>query len=922
MKQCFSLLLILYAAASALAGCSCETERKTCRPGQTRCSGDVIQQCYRNSWLDWIDCASANAACVEIDGDGYCVPLEADAGVDTDHEMEPEAVCELDAELDVEREADHGPDAELAQELETESENEANTEGEHVSDTEIDTYVPGEDIEWVSIPGGSFQMGSDDLEAYDNEQPVHQVTVPGFEMARTEVTVAQYRKCVDAGVCTEPATDSRCNWNVAGRDSHPVNCLDWNQARAFSQWVGGRLPTEAEWEFAARSGGRDRRYPWGDQRATCAYAVMDEGSGMGCGQNITASVCSKTAGNTDQGLCDMAGNVFEWVEDDYHADYTGAPVDGCAWVDDPRASNRVFRGGSFFVKWLFLRASYRSPYLPTVHTIHLGFRPARTIESDADADTVTDADTDTDTCVNPSTAPNGDPCCENEQGYPECEPSDGRGGPYIMIPAATFWMGCRDDLNGSLDCFEDELPQHEVHLSSYGIDKYEITQARYKAFVDDTGHREPYDDWDPVGKPNHPLTHASWYDVRDYCQWVGGRLPTEAQWEYAARGPMSSSDDYAAFPWGTNEIDCDHANYYEGCSGHTDPVGSRPLGVSPFGVHDLSGNAKEWCLDWYDSEYYAFSPVQDPEGPCSGGFHSMRGGSWWLSNPVPGYSRSSIRIVTLTVAGARCSRQGAGADADSDADVDADTDTDTYDSTIMWVTIEGGTYMMGNPEADDFHQNEQPVHEVVVSGFQMARTEVTIRQYQACVDAGGCTAIEWSGCSSYDSYCYNFPVSCVSWEQARAFSAWVGGRLPSESEWEYAARSGGKDKTYPWGEEESSCEFAIIRSTPPFPDSAGCNLQRVWEVCSRPKGDTEHGLCDMAGNVSEWVEDDYHENYENAPSDCSAWFDDPRGPQRVIRGGSYTSSPDSGGRTMARSWHPSDYITDGTGFRPVKDLDD
>jgi len=229
-------------------------------------------------------------------------------------------------------------------------------------------------------------------------------------------------------------------------------------------------------------------------------------------------------------------------------------------------------------------------------------------------------------------AANGDICCENAKGYQECEPSGGRGGPYVLVPAGTFWMGCREDLNDSWNCGSDETPQHEVRLSSYGIDVHEVTQAEYKAFVDDTGHRTPSCDWEPVSTSDHPVVCVDWNDLRAYCQWAGGDLPTEAQWEYAARGPMLDADDYSAFPWGTNEIDCDHAVIYEdgnGCgTGGAWPFCSKTAGNSPFGQCDMAGNVWEWCLDWYGSGYYASSPLEDPDGPASGSSRVLRGGSW------------------------------------------------------------------------------------------------------------------------------------------------------------------------------------------------------------------------------------------------------------------------------------------------------
>lgn len=253
-------------------------------------------------------------------------------------------------------------------------------------------------IEWVSIRGGNFMMGSNDSIAMGGASipgPVHEVSVPEFEMSKTEVTNRQYRTCVNAGACTPPhALRGSCivrngswwnRWMVSKSlrgDDHPVVCVDWNQARAFARWVGGRLPSEAEWEYAARSAGKDWKYPWGNTEANCKNAVIGADCSLGCvpcGGKATEPVCSKPSGNTEQGLCDMAGNVWEWVEDWYHGSYSGAPADASAWIH-PSGSYRVARGGSWNDLASEARATNRGRIDPGYWDKNLGFRVARSAQ--------------------------------------------------------------------------------------------------------------------------------------------------------------------------------------------------------------------------------------------------------------------------------------------------------------------------------------------------------------------------------------------------------------------------------------------------------------------------------------------------------------------------------------------------------------
>lgn len=220
-------------------------------------------------------------------------------------------------------------------------------------------------IQWVRMPAGTYMMG-------EGAQR-HAVTLKAFEIAKTIVTNKQYRACVEAGACS--AADS-CGHPSTG-DDRPQICVDFDQAQQFSKWVGGRLPTEAEWEYAARSGGKDQRYPWGDKDATCDNAIVSDG----CGRKSTWPVCSKTAGNTEQGLCDMSGNAWQWVQDWYHPDYKGAPTDGSAWLT-PAGTKRVFRGGSWSSESVDARATSRDRGDPALRICDLSFRPMREILAD------------------------------------------------------------------------------------------------------------------------------------------------------------------------------------------------------------------------------------------------------------------------------------------------------------------------------------------------------------------------------------------------------------------------------------------------------------------------------------------------------------------------------------------------------------
>ena len=244
-------------------------------------------------------------------------------------------------------------------------------------------------LQWVTIPGGSFMMGSNF--GSRQETPVHHVTVKPFQLSKTEVTLGQYRACEESGNCTmlrKRRSLSRGLETEKLNASRPVTGVDWKTARVFCTWAGGgRLPSEAEWEYAARSGGKTRSYPWGEEEASCARAVISVGGRAGCGRaGIGRSkrpfpVCSKTSGNTTHGLCDMVGNVAEWVEDCWHNNYQGAPSNGSAWSSGGNCRSGVLRGGSYYDGYQnLIRATSRKRATARFSNTSIGFRCARSIK--------------------------------------------------------------------------------------------------------------------------------------------------------------------------------------------------------------------------------------------------------------------------------------------------------------------------------------------------------------------------------------------------------------------------------------------------------------------------------------------------------------------------------------------------------------
>ncbi len=251
----------------------------------------------------------------------------------------------------------------------------------------------------------------------------------------------------------------------------------------------------------------------------------------------------------------------------------------------------------------------------------------------------------------------------------------------VYVPAGEFLMGstdaevaqalkgCSDSGWVLCDLINAEKPQHTVSLDAYWIDKTDVTNAMFAQFVKATSYKTGAEklgfayvlnlsmgfspeSWEPTsganwqhprgpgsdikGLDDHPVVQVSWYDAKAYCEWAGRQLPTEAQWEKAARGT-----DGRKYPWGNDPVAGNLLNFADKNlairqadktidDGYpfTSPVGHYPKGASPYGALDMAGNVDQWVADWYDEKYYASSPDPNPAGPASGQYRAVRGGAW------------------------------------------------------------------------------------------------------------------------------------------------------------------------------------------------------------------------------------------------------------------------------------------------------
>ncbi len=461
------------------------------------------------------------------------------------------------------------------------------------------------DYPLVKIPAGRFLQGSpDDERGHDNgEAPQHWVKISNdFLLGATEVTQAQWQIVMSATPSANYACGPDCPVdNVSWLDAmlfcnrlsklegfKPCYFLDDGEVRWNQGCDGYRLPTEAEWEYAARAGG-ERAFASGKCLST-DEANYNGLSPLGkCPEGLdrngplrAGSLCPNA-----WGLHDMHGNVKEWVWD-WYGDYPDLPQ------SDPLGPAggvaRVFRGGSWAMGAEYCRAAYRGYDGPEDADRDRGLRLARSLQA--------------------PNGENGSLLFPPRQSAPALPERDG----MVRLPGGEYKMGCSP---GDTACEDNEYPAHNVTVGSFWLDRSETTNGDYKKCVAAGACKMPLDSQWYLDRPDDlPVVGVTWNQAHAYCKWADKRLPTEAEWEFAARAG-------AAWPlYGP----LDQIAWHGGNSQRPQRVAQKR--ANPFGLYDTVGNAAEWVSDWYDEDTYANSAPRNPWGPRSGVYKIARGGGW------------------------------------------------------------------------------------------------------------------------------------------------------------------------------------------------------------------------------------------------------------------------------------------------------
>ncbi len=857
-----------------------------------------------------------------------------------------------------------------------------------ITETSLSSVV--EDVlgPMILVPGGEFVMGFQRWEDHSFRLPLHNVKLDEYYLDQFEVTNAQFQKFVEAtGYETYPqregyapvilppsektqgdvlefelenldflSTDNDeemagANWEFpegqdsvfkAGRADHPVVTVSWEGAHAYCQWTGKRLPTEAEWEFAAKAGGTSvdpEDFGWWNRLDHSnlgnfadeshhqtfrnpkskpePYEPIYHMEGYNDGFPRTAPIGSFNPNSW--GFYDMNGNVSEWV-----ANWeTQEDIDENVLLENPKGPEtgfqKIIRGDNWEGVPESLLTFQRSENDPLNSGPTTGFRCARDATAPAPPESIQEP---TQTPTYPTQQTPDRP--SSSQVESKKDSSAVQEAPTVLIPAGSF---SREMYTPTHEFFE-----RAVYLNAFRLDQHEVTNEQFARFVKETGyqtkaeratyaivntrdlwHKQKGAYWlrpngiDSVfdqGMKDHPVVSVSWDDAQAYCKWEGKRLPTEAEWVYAAHAgqrkkrltieevekaqnkPGNFLDEEPEEETFEDDFDMDFPEpfYYVDGYTRTAPVGSFP--ANPWGLYDMAGNVWEWVQDWHDRMYRLEGPSINPQGPDTGKRKVVRGGAW-VTNDYQNlwdHRESYVPRYRINSIGFRCAEdisEGSGISVNVKVpSVEEAPKTFPESDVTPMVSIPAGKFHMGfqaepteqlspsnseqelpeeqyaemedsDPLEMERHENESPIHPVSIDAFQLDQHEVTNAQFFKFIeethyvtsaekkrmglvfkDIGGLQEVWRASWRKPDGKTSIFspdradhPVRMMSWNDANAYCQWAGKRLPTEAEWEYAARAGTTTKVW-WGD-----EFSI---SPPKANLADESLKKEFEK-TRPK---------------------------------------------------------------------------------------
>ena len=871
---------------------------------------------------------------------------------------------------------------------------------EQPSDSIIKIVEDSLNFNMIYVRGGTFMMGNDP----SGENVAHKVILPNYYIGETEVTQRLWQRVMGG---------NPSRWHDGDK---PVERVTWEDCQEFVSRLSAmtgrsfRLPTEAEWEYAARGGRRTRGYPYAG-----SYNVGNVAWYSGNSSTMTHKVMNLLP--NELGIYDMSGNVAEWCHDVYGA-YGSAvqynPVGPDASADSAALTVRVLRGGAWNSEasgcLVTQRANNTQNHAeatiglrlamdaPTSRALRVSERVVYMEVGDVRTISVLNGSGDYTTSgggsvVNYSMNANNMTITGLRVGTTSINIKDNVSGYYTTVTVVvrpkkkpfiyhtiTFWIkyvwGGSFDMGAtneqSVFAADNERPAHRVLLPTYGLGMTEVTQELWQAVM---GYNPSVN----TGNVKMPVDNVTWDEAQEFVARlsdyfdVNFRLPTEAEWEYAARGAWRHMPYIYS---GSNTIG--NVAWYNGNSGGTTHVVETKQSNDEL-ISDMSGNIDEWCQDWYGP--YSDQPAYEPVGPDSADYHVVRGGRWnsnatkcrvsarstdegletlpgvrialelnydyWFglsrsvvsmtvgnSRTVKVYNGSGDYTVTaangtivstsvsgdqITVTGLKKGRTTVTVydnvlqdsktftaivrDPYIPVEPDQPDELDDYINATM-VFVKGGSFTMGatSEQGTDAYSNESPTHTVTVHSFMMSNIEVTQRLWRKIMGNNPST---FTGD-------LDLPVEGVTWAQCQEFIARLNEktgknyRLPTEAEWEYAARGGVKSNGYKYAGSNDIGEVAWYSG----------NSDNTTHIVGS-KAPNELGIYDMSGNVFEWCQD-WFGNYSDASQTS------PTGPEngtmRIRRGGGYSSSARLCRTSYRVGWLPTAAVSL-NGLRLVRDIE-